>query len=225
MFQSLISSLVNDAMLSQAILIPAETAVNQLLQHDGAALNAIAAESGRLVCVEVDTLTPVYVRLLDHGIGLSFSNEARPDVIMRGSIADFAALAKSDNKANQLINSGIDMDGDTELSITLTKVVQKLDIDWEAVIEPFTGSLLAHQIGKGVRGLMKWGKTTGATYSVAAKDYLEDEAQLVTPEPLLDEFANQIDDLRLATDRLQAGIDALIEQRNRQQQSTSADPS
>ena len=234
MFESLLTSLNSNMMLPQAVLVPLELSVNQLLQHDGAALKTIAADSGRLVCVEIDDFTPVYVRLLDNGVSFSFSNEAAADVIMRGSLVDFAALAKADNKANQLINSGIDMDGDTELSIRLTKVVQNLDIDWEALIQPLTGSLMAHQIGKGVRNLMKWRKSTGASYQMAPKDYLEDEAQLVTPEPLLAEFADQVDELRFASDRLQARLNAVAAKRaanaqpTRQQEDhpdTPADPS
>jgi len=221
MFQSLISSLTSNMMLSQAVLIPIEASVNQVLQYDPAALKTIAAESGRLICVEIQDINPVYIRLLDHGVSFSLANEAQPDLIMRGTLADFAALAKAENKSNQLINSAVDMEGDTELSITLTKLVEKLDIDWEAVIEPLTGSVLAHQIGKGVRGMMKWGKTTGATYTVAAKDYLEDEAELVTPEPLVNEFADHVDALRLAADRLQARIDNVLAQKN----NANADPS
>lgn len=219
MFVNLLNSLVSNSMLSQAVCVPAETAINHLLSHDPAALKAIQAQAGRLVCVEVDELTPVYIRLLDSGIALSLHNEARPDVIMRGSLPDFLSMANADNKANQLINSAIDMDGDTELSIALTKVAQQLDIDWEALIEPLTGGLVAHQLGKSVRGLIKWSHSTGSTYKVATKEYLEDEAQLVTPEPLLSEFADQIDQLRFASDRLQARLERL----QQQQKSAPAD--
>ncbi len=220
MFESLLTSLSNNMMLSQAVLLPAELSVNQLLQHDGAALKTIAADSGCLVCIEVNDFTPLYVRLLDSGVSFSFDNAATADVIMRGSLTDFIALAKADNKANQLINSGIDMDGDTELSIRLTKVVQNLDIDWEALIQPLTGSMMAHHIGQRVRNLMKWHKSTGDSYQMAAKDYLEDEAQLVTPEPLLAEFADQVDELRLASDRLQARLDVLAAKRAIKSQQT-----
>ena len=41
-------------------------------------------------------------------------------------------------KTHELINSDIDMDGDTELALYLTRTVQALDIDWEAAIQPLT---------------------------------------------------------------------------------------
>lgn len=203
---SLITRLGNNPTLLQGVLVPLEASINQLLQQDPATLQVFADHAGRLLCVQIDGFSTVYLRLSNHGVSLSLHNEAQPDVTMSGRLSDFIALAKADDKANQLINSAIDMDGDTELSITLTKVLQQLDIDWEALIQPLTGSLLAHQLGKGFRGLMKWGRSTSTTYTVAAKEYLEDEAQVVTPEPQLSEFASQVDELRLATDRLQARI-------------------
>lgn len=209
LLQALASQLANHATLSHSLLIPLEASVNQLLKQDPVALQHIAAEAGRLVCIKVNDIQPLYIRLLDQGVAFSFRNEARPDVIMRGSLADFKALARAGDKANQLINSAIDMDGDSELSIRLTRLVQQLDIDWEALIQPLTGSLLAHQLGKSVRGLFRWGKSSASTYRVAAKDYLEDEAQLVTPQPLLDQFADEVDELRFASDRLQARLDQL----------------
>lgn len=204
------------AELLQAFCIPAEAAINHVLRYDPVALRQLGRSQGRLLAIVIDGAIPVRVRVQDNGISLSAGNnyeetsaEASADATLSGSLSDFLALARADDKANTLINSAIDMDGDSEFAIGLTRVAQQLDIDWEAVIEPATGSLLAHQLGKGLRGLLKWGKSTAATYRVAVKDYLEDEAQLVTPKPLIAQFADDVDDLKLATDRLAARIERL----------------
>ena len=204
------------AELLQAFCIPAEAAINHVLRYDPVALRQLGRSQGRLLAIVIDGAIPVRVRVLDNGISLSAGNnyeetsaEAIADATLSGSLSDFLALARADDKANTLINSAIDMDGDSEFAFGLTRVAQQLDIDWEAVIEPATGSLLAHQLGKGLRGLLKWGKSTAATYRVAVKDYLEDEAQLVTPKPLIAQFADDVDDLKLATDRLAARIERL----------------
>ena len=204
------------AELLQAFCIPAEAAINHVLRYDPVALRQLGRSQGRLLAIVIDGAIPVRVRVLDNGISLSAGNnyeetsaEASADATLSGSLSDFLALARADDKANTLINSAIDMDGDSEFAFGLTRVAQQLDIDWEAVIEPATGSLLAHQLGKGLRGLLKWGKSTAATYRVAVKDYLEDEAQLVTPKPLIAQFADDVDDLKLATDRLAARIERL----------------
>jgi len=153
----------------------------------------------------------VLIRIVDNGIVLSLvpatddnDSLSSADATLSGSAADFFALARASDKAHALISSAIDMDGDSEFALSLTRVAQNLDIDWEALITPLTGGLLAHQLGKGLRGLLNWSKSSAPAYRNAVKEYLEDEAQLLTPEPLAAQFADEVDQLRLATDRLEA---------------------
>jgi len=168
-------------------------------------------QQGRLLCVRIDAINPVLIRIVDNGIVLSLvpatgdnGSLNSADATLSGSAADFFALARASDKAHALISSAIDMDGDSEFALSLTRVAQNLDIDWEALITPLTGGLLAHQLGKGLRGLLNWGKSSAPAYRNAVKEYLEDEAQLLTPEPLAAQFADEVDQLRLTTDRLEA---------------------
>ncbi|MAY15995.1 MAG: hypothetical protein CMI06_11725 [Oceanospirillaceae bacterium] len=208
------------AELLQAACVPFEAAINHVLRYDPAALNSLRRQQGRLLCVRIDAINPVLIRIVDNGIVLSLahSNSNEPgadglssadglksaDATLNGSAADFFALARASDKAHALISSAIDMDGDSEFALSLTRVAQNLDIDWEALITPLTGGLLAHQLGKGLRGLLNWGKSSAPAYRNAVKEYLENEAQLLTPEPLAAQFADEVDQLRLATDRLEA---------------------
>ncbi len=196
------------AELLQAACIPAELAINHVLQYDPAVQQQLRPLQGRLLALNIGAQA-VFVRILDAGIGLSFSNDAEPDAILSGSLTDFLALAAAQDKANTLINSAIDMSADSEFAIGLTRIAQQLDIDWEALLSPLTGGLLAHQLGKGLRGLLRWGQSAAPVYRTAVKEYLEDEAQLLTPAPLLEQFADEVDQLKLATDRLAARLDRL----------------
>lgn len=196
------------AELLQAACIPAELAINHVLQYDPAVQQQLRPLQGRLLALNIGGQS-LFVRILDAGIGLSFSNDAEPDAILSGSLTDFLALAAAQDKANTLINSAIDMSGDSEFAIGLTRIAQQLDIDWEALLSPLTGGLLAHQLGKGLRGLLRWGQTTAPVYRTAVKEYLEDEVQLVPPAPLLAQFADEVDQLKLDTDRLAARLDRL----------------
>ena len=218
------------AELLQAACVPFEAAINHVLRYDPAALNSLSRQQGRLLCVRIDALNPVLIRIVDNGIVLSLApatgdngslNSA--DATLSGSAADFFALARASDKAHALISSAIDMDGDSEFALSLTRVAQNLDIDWEALITPLTGGLLAHQLGKGLRGLLSWGKSSAPAYRNAVKEYLEDEAQLLAPAPLAAQFADEVDQLRLATDRLEARTLRLAA-RMQQNDSTNTSP-
>ncbi|PHS65453.1 MAG: hypothetical protein COB09_06775 [Thalassobium sp.] len=218
------------AELLQAACVPFEAAINHVLRYDPAALNSLSRQQGRLLCVRIDALNPVLIRIVDNGIVLSLApatgdNDSlnSADATLSGSAADFFALARASDKAHALISSAIDMDGDSEFALSLTRVAQNLDIDWEALITPLTGGLLAHQLGKGLRGLLSWGKSSAPAYRNAVKEYLEDEAQLLAPAPLAAQFADEVDQLRLATDRLEARTLRLAA-RMQQNDSTNSSP-
>lgn len=197
--------------LVQSLCLALESTINAVLRHDPALLQQMAQQNGRIVGIQVAGYLTVYLRLSDSGLGLipELSDDHQPDVLMIGTLSDFLQLAQAKDKANQLINSHIELQGDSELAIFLTQLMQTLDIDWEALISPLTGGLVAHQMGQTVRGFLRWGQQTWRTQRMAIKDFVEDEAQLVTPKPLLDDFATAVDDIRLATDRLSARIQQL----------------
>ena len=116
-------------------------------------------------------------------------------------------MALASDKADALMNANIDISGSSALVLELSKVVQQMDVDWEALLSPVTGGIIAHQIGKGFRSLIKWGKDSSKTLATSSKEYLEDEVHLLTPKPLAQHFSQQVADLRLATDRAEARLE------------------
>jgi ubiquinone biosynthesis protein UbiJ len=200
----------------QAGLLPVEHSINALLRQDPASLLALAPLQGRLVALQLTELPFVIgIRLFDDGISLSGAAD-QADGGLHGSISDFLQLASSANKASALINSRIQLSGDTELVLALARIADRLDIDWEAFVSPVTGGLLAHQLGKGVRSLLRWGQDTARTNRMAVSDYLQDEARVIVHRQELEQFASSVDQLRLDSDRLEAKLQQLAQQRQQQ---------
>lgn len=202
--------MIKDIAVSQALILPVEAAINHVLKSDPASLAKLAEFNGKTLAVSIaGTLTGTLrgtLRVLSDGISISLVNDTEPDVLLTGTSKDFLNLAKAENKASELINSDIQFNGDVDLALAITRILQGLDIDFEAMIAPLTGGLVAHQIGSAFRGLLKWGKSTGKTYASMGQDYLLDEAKLVAPKPLIDTFGKEVDNLKLATDRLTARL-------------------
>ena len=202
--------------LNQALCLPWEVALNFALRHDPATLIALEKQAGKLVCIRLHGLGDVYLRLLADGVAVSLDNLAEPDVMLAGSPSDFMPVALASDKAAALMASQIDIEGDTQLATVLSHLASALDIDWEAMVTPVTGGLLAHQLGQGLRGLMTWGQQTATTLVKASSDYVQDEAQWVTPAPLVERFSSEVDQLRLRVDRLAARIERLEQESNQQ---------
>lgn len=188
----------------QGVFVPLEASVNEVLRFDPVVLRHIASQQGRVIAYVIDGWPTIQVRLLDTGVALSIHNETVADVSLHGRVRDFIELASADDKAHTLMHSGIELHGDTELALLLAKSIQQLDVDWEAMISPILGGVLAHQLGRGVRGLMSWGRDVLRTNRVAVRDYLYDETALLAAPELQQDFAEQVDELRFASDRLEA---------------------
>ena len=210
--------------LQQSIVVPIELAINKILSLDPATQLKLSRFQGKVLALTMvspspTTATTVFVRILDDEISFSLSEAMPFDACLQGSIADFIALALSSNKSDRLINSDIDLSGDSEFAIALTGLIENLDLDWEALISPLVGGLLAHQLGSGVRSLMRWGKQTFNTQKVAIKDYLETEAGQLASAEKINDFANEVDDVKMAADRLSARFEQLLKKQSSEKES------
>ena len=212
-------------MMGQLICLPAEHLINHVLKQDPAACQQLSRWQGYRCLLDIHSLACLSMTLVDGRIQLSLLGKdpghwPEADVVLSGQVGDFLSLAMASDKANELINSQVDIDGNTDFAMAMTRLVQNLDIDWEALLSPVMGSLAAHQVGLNVRRARRWSEQTGNSYSRAVKSYLEDEAEYLAPEPLVEYFNEQMDELRLRSDRLEARV-ALLEQQCCQRQSNS----
>lgn len=196
-----------------ALCVPLERSINHVLRYDPNALSALAPHQGRLLCLNIDDFACVRVRILPDGISLALGNSDEADTCLQGSLADFSRLALAEDKTHLLMSSDIELNGDTDFALAITRIAQRLDIDWEALISPLSGGLVAHELGKGLRGLLRWGKTLHNTYQSSLKTYIEDEAQLVVSGSELAYFAENVDQAKLHLDRLNARFERIIAQR------------
>ncbi len=210
--------------IDSALCASIESSINALLKHDPALLQALVKFDGKRIRIQSDDWLILVVTINQQGFHLSLRDEDECNTTIFGSLSELLAVALASDKADALMNGDVDISGNSALVLDLAKIVQQLDIDWEALISPMTGGLVAHQIGKGFRSLIKWGKDSSQTLGTSSKEYLEDEIQLLVPKPLAEHFGQQVSDLRLATDRAEARlaqIKQLINTRNQSKEQGS----
>jgi ubiquinone biosynthesis protein UbiJ len=185
--------------IDSALCASIESSLNALLKHDPALLQALARFEGKRLRIQSDDWLILVVTIF-------------------GSIGELLTVALADDKADALMNGDVDISGSSALVLDLAKIVQQLDIDWEELISPLTGGLIAHEVGKGFRSLIQWGKDSSQTFTTNTKTYLEDE-QLIVSKPIAEDFSEQVSDLRLATDRAEARLENIKQLINKRNQS------
>lgn len=184
-----------------------ETLVNNALKLDPGTLNQLADLQGSVIHIQCTSpLTDVYITPYAGGILLQGHQDEDADCKISGSAIALLRLVSAENKAEILLNEDLTITGDTELSQNLQAIVSNLDIDWEAKIAEFVGDIAAHEIGKQLRGLLKWGQHVTNSLVMDVDEYLHEEARSLPPRAELDSFYQSIEKLAMSTDRLAARI-------------------
>lgn len=201
--------------IEATFLATVERAVNTALRHDPATLNKLANYSGRLLHFKLNfPPRELYVLIVEDGVEIYHSSEAVADVSVNGSPLDMAGQLLGWQKAEQLIGGSLKIQGDQELLQQVSAIARQLDIDWGGLFSPILGSELAQQIDYNGRRMFGWLRQTGQRLLNQGSDYLRHESQLLPSKRALTGFACDVEEIEMATERLEARIAKLQQQDN-----------
>jgi ubiquinone biosynthesis protein UbiJ len=135
--------------------------------------------------------------------------DGEADTRLKGAPLSLLKMSLGQHSEKQLFSGEVEISGDTETGQRFNQVLQQLDIDWEEHLSHITGDVVAHQIGRGLRGLMRWGKQAEDSLLQDTAEYLEEEIQLVASTHEVESFNHEVDVLRNDIERLQARVQRL----------------
>ena len=198
-----------DNTLIQAGLASAETAINKALKFDPATQAKLSALSPKVLAIHFEKPAfSIYVRFLN-GVQLMRHYEHDAEAALTGPVSAFINLASNDDKQAALMQSDIQIQGSSQLALSLADAMSDLDVDFEAMIAELTGPVAAHIIGKNVRNISAWFKQTGRKFKQDSVEYVRDELQLA-PHTLEGESRfTDIQKIKMDTERLEARIQRL----------------
>lgn len=200
-------------MLITAALASAETIINTALRYDPATRLKLARLSGKILAVNITAPAAInlFVMALDEEIELMANWDGEVDTQLSGSL--MALLQLSTTEIHNLKYSGVTAMGDLTLLADLQQLLKNLDIDWEDMLSQFTGDIIGHQTAQIIRAKFGWAKDRAQTAARLGKEFLTEEYQALVSKPELDDFHQQVDELRLAVDRAAARVEKLLAER------------
>lgn len=99
--------------------------------------------------------------------------------------------------------------GDTGLLQELHGIARDLDIDWESGLAQLLGDTAARQIGEGLRGLFRFARQAAGDIFKNTTTYLRESGQWFPARWQVEDFVEEVQDLRTDIDRLEARLAAL----------------
>lgn len=193
-------------LLTVAALSGLEAAINAALSLDPATREKLAVLEGKVIAIELKgTGQTLYLMPTLDGLKFMGHFDGSADTKLCG--APFALFRMNSGKPGEGLFAGdVTIDGDVELGQRIQRIFQQLDIDWEEHLSRLTGDIIAHQVGNGVRNLFAWGKRAADTLGMDTAEYLQYEREILPTRHELEAFLGDVDELRIASDRLEARL-------------------
>lgn len=198
-----------DPTLSAAATASLEAAINKALRYDPATRLRCQALAGKSLAVEIalgGKKLPLCCHFEADSIRIS-GNIDNPTTCLRGSLAGLLMLATSDRV--NLAEANVAAWGSTALLADIKSIASDLDLDWEEAINDWLGDVAGHQLAEQARSQFRWIKERGQSGKRLMSEFLTEELRAIPSAPELKQFSEQVDDLRLASDRLLARFQRL----------------
>lgn len=198
-----------------ALLGALEIAINGAIAREPDLDEALSALDQRVVGV---TLTgpglTAYAQVLGGSVVLFSHSEKPADVHLSAPPAAFLRLMMSRDPHALFGNSDVRVEGDMRTAQQFQQLAASLDLDWEEHLAQWLAGrlgsqwadLAARQAGLLADGLGRWLNRGGRTLQMALRDYLQEEARHLPTRIEVDNFADDVDQLRLSVERLEARI-------------------
>ncbi|MDC1310886.1 hypothetical protein N8Z26_00325 [Burkholderiales bacterium] len=177
------------------------------------ARHALARYGGKVIYVDAP-LGPIVVRITDDGFVESYTGEAEPSLIIKLT----ADVVLNWLKEGELGSKGVRIEGDAQFAADLSRIVGKLDWDYEEDMANIFGDVIAHRLGKMLRGFGSWLSSAQESMKSSASDYLTEEAQLLVTPVGVEMFIREVDEVSDGVNRLEKCVSAIVRMRRDNQE-------
>ncbi|HIF9547072.1 TPA: ubiquinone biosynthesis accessory factor UbiJ [Photobacterium damselae] len=188
-----------------------ETALNQLLKEDADSGRRLNRLRGKVISVTFNELNKTLFFVFSQQIDVLAAFEGEVDCQLALNLAVLPQLRQS-SQLTQLIKADkLMLSGDIQLAQQFATLLGGLKPDVEEKLSHYTGDIVAHTLVSSVKGSAEQVKRILTRRQQQLAETLTEEWKVV-PSPLeIAYFADQVDDVKSATARLEARLNRLLE--------------
>ena len=197
-------------MLLSGLLASVESGVNRVLRLDSTALARMRPLTGKVIAVEcASPALHLFILPSDEGLLLAAQWAADADCTLRAPASSLLHLALSKDKTAVLHGPQVDLEGDSHVLMELAAILQDLELDWEFELSRWIGPFATALIAGHVRSRANWYQHGFASLNQNLAEYLSEEARTLVGEREAQARFDELDQLKLDLDRLEARVERL----------------
>ena len=197
-------------MLRTALLAAVERGLNPLLALDAVALSRLARLEGKVLAIDCPSpALRIYLMPESGGLRLASHWEAPADCTLSAPADELLRLALSRDKVAVLHGPHVELQGDAIALTELANILQSLELDWEYQLGRWLGPLGAALLAGRLRSAAGWAGDSLHSLRQDLADYLAEEARTLVGQREAQARFNELDQLKMTLDRLEARVDRL----------------
>src|SRR5690554_6885408 len=194
---------MND-MLLVTTLAGVEKLINSALDYDPGTRIALEKFKDQVLAVSVTTpAITLYITSDDQGVRLMNQWEGEVHTRLHGSLSALIKLARNEHG---FVDSGVEFMCNTGLLIELQRLLKNLDIDWEEALSERVGDIVGHQSAQTIRTGVQYARDRSQEMNRSLGEFLTQELKTLVSKQELEIFYQDVDELRLHMDRLEARV-------------------
>ena len=180
--------------------------LNRNVAQSSRARTAAERLEGRVLSLALEgTPLTLFFRVAEGRITIDTQHEGVADASLSGTPLSLLSMV-GPGAEERLRGSGIRIAGDAEVAQRFRELLEYAQPDFEEELSRVIGDVAARQVANIARGFFDWGRKAADSLSMNVAEYLQEEGRDVPTRVELDEFLEAVDQLRDATDRLEARL-------------------
>ena len=186
-------------------MLPAAAALNHLLAQNAWAVQRLAPLAGQTFAVQATPLPTLIFTIQADGSVKSAVPTALPAATLSAAPDALLRYFSVEPRDPALIH----ISGDAELGAAIGHILAHLSWEAEEDLSHLFGDILAHRMAGFGRELWAWRKQSALNLATAASEYFTEERPLIAKRSSIEQFAQDVDAIREATNQLEARIQRL----------------
>ena len=184
-----------------------EGALDRALALDEETRLRLAALEGRRIGVELRGFNLALAISVQEGkLRVGPHRESGSDLNLRASPASLLAMALRRGDDALLPPGKVEISGDAELARRLEKLAREFQPDVEVAFAQTFGDVLGVPIARGLRRALAWSRESAQAFAQDAAEFLRDERRDLIAAAEMEQFLDDVDELRERSDRLDARV-------------------
>lgn len=187
-----------------------QSALNHYLALDPESKNKLPQLANKAITIQFQGINiTCQLQFSDTQIYVKFSDFKTPNTIIKSLPISMLRMALTKENRKKFFEEGTVIEGDVDLGLTVIKLFDELDIDWEEYLSNYIGDISAHQLNRAFSQIKQFSQRVRRSLTQSTNEYVHEEINLFPSREALADFFHEIDDLRMDTDRLEARLNQL----------------